>query len=165
MPKTVGYGADQLLDRAMQTIICRLYYNNRLSDDSLCVLASAQAAFSIPLLLHFRNPLTANSPRKLEISVLKHENQHASCKRPIGAAVLNVSSAELSKRTQDTFALPSELTLKIPKAPVPQQTQTFRYKVRNINAGDFSPPFLFNFWKEWQCCCLYCFRYKQEVEV
>lgn len=27
-----------------------------------------------PLVVHFRHPLTANSPRKLEISVLKHEN-------------------------------------------------------------------------------------------
>lgn len=35
-------------------------------------LASAQTP--MPLMVHFRNPLTANSPRKPEISVLRHEN-------------------------------------------------------------------------------------------
>lgn len=141
----MGYGADQLLDRAMQTIICDFIIITGYLMTACVSWPQHRLHSPIPLLLHFRNPLTANSPRKLEISVLKHENQHASCKRPVGAAVLNVSSTELSKRTQNTFALPSELTLKIPKAPVPQQTQTFSYKVRNINAGDFSPPFLFNF--------------------
>lgn len=36
MPELVGHGADQLLHGAMQSIILWLYYNNRLSDSSLC---------------------------------------------------------------------------------------------------------------------------------